>query len=80
MSEDEQAWRCPMCGDSYQFTTHPCCLRKALKERNEARALLWKCRERIRDAIRGEGWLLPLNVEELVDEIEALLSEEEPNV
>jgi hypothetical protein len=32
-------YRCPFCGESYQFTTHPHCLKKALLERNEARAV-----------------------------------------
>lgn len=30
-------WRCPYCGESYQFQTHPDCLKKALQERDEAR-------------------------------------------
>lgn len=47
--------------------------KKAEAERDEARTLLQKCHDRIRAAIRGEGWLLPSEVEELVGEIETLL-------
>ena len=32
-------WRCPYCGESYQFQTHPGCLKKALEERDAARAV-----------------------------------------
>ncbi len=41
-------WRCPYCGESYRFLTHPSCLAKAIRERDEAQAaakelkqLLW---------------------------------------
>lgn len=37
-SGPEDLWRCPMCGDSYQFSSHPFCMRKALRERDRALA------------------------------------------
>jgi hypothetical protein len=45
-------WRCPYCGESYQFQTHPACLQKALRERDEARG--WARRYRV--VVMEEHW------------------------
>ena len=70
-------WLCPYCGDSYQFSTHPGCLRKALRERDAARALLRECLElidRMTSAEEGSTFTLAEALF-LIERIEAELGE-----
>jgi len=52
-------WRCPMCGESYQFVNHPECMQKALRERDEARHLALSIGFRLRRWVAEEqgGWV-----------------------